>query len=485
MRVLFVRPPNGAAGSNTVRDFIYGCWCNGRRIGGMRMPPLNELSAATCARAAGADSTFLDAQMEPDRHRELAARRFADIDVVAIMSSTQSFREDVAYLDTIKRANPRMRSILFGSHPTFMPEHALRPEGVDYIVMGEPEESIRCLLRALVDGGSMENVAGIGYRNGRGEARVNPPRSLLDVNELPIPDRTMLSGSRADYFNPVVKRMPYTTMQTSRGCPGKCTFCTSPVFYGNRYRLRSADKVLEELREVVRLGYREVFFRDETFTVDRRRILDICEAMLTEGIDLTWIANGRVDMIDRERMTSMKRAGCHLLKFGVESGDDDMLKSYKKGVTCEQTEAAFRLAREVGLATHAHIILGGPGETPDTIEKTIRFAKKIRATTASFGIVTPYPGTELFESVAKKRPEIADGSASNMTNLHIQGFYSEEICQMSSKQLSRAVVRAYRKFYLRPTYLANRLFSSRSMEELMIQSIGGFNVLLFAVTGRK
>ncbi len=485
MQVLFVRPPNGSAGRNTVRDFVYGCWCNGRRIGGMRMPPLSELYAATSARDAGADATVLDAQMEPHRHRELAARRFADIDAVVVMSSTQSFRQDVAYLESVKRANPRTRSILFGSHPTFMPEHALRAEGVDYIVLGEPEESLRCLLRALAGGESTENVAGIGYRNGRGEARVNPPRPLLDVNDLPIPDRTLLSRNRVDYFNPVVKRMPYTTMQTSRGCPGKCIFCTAPAFYGKKYRLRSAKKVLEELREVARLGYREVFFRDETFTVDRRRLFDICEAMLAEGIDLAWIANGRVDMVDREMMTLMKRSGCHLLKFGVETGVDDILRNYKKGVTCEQAEAAFRLAREVGLATHAHIILGGPGETPGTIEKTIRFAKRIRPATASFGIVTPYPGTELFESVAKKRPEIADGSASNMANLHIQGFYSEEICRMSSQQLSRAVVRAYRKFYLRPVYLANRLFSSRSVEELMIQAIGGFNVLLFALTGRK
>lgn len=485
MQVLFVRPPSGASGRNIVRDFVYGCWCNGRRIGGMQMPPLNELYAATCAREAGADVSFLDAQMEPQRHDRLSAGRFAGVDAVVIMSSTQSFRQDVDYLESVKLLNPRMRTILFGSHPTFMPQHCLREEAVDFIVLGEPEDSLRCLLRALADGNSIDGLAGIGYRNGHGQGRINPFRPLMDVNDLPIPDRTLLSRSKVDYFNPVVKRMPYTTMQTSRGCPGRCIFCTAPAFYGNRYRLRSAEKVLEELREIVGLGYREVFFRDETFTVDRRRLSDICAGMLEEGIDLAWIANGRVDLVDREMMILMKRSGCHLLKFGVETGSDQMLKNYKKGVTCGQAEEAFRQAREVGLATHAHIILGGPGETSRTVEQTIDFAKSIRPTTASFGIVTPYPGTELFDRVAKMRPEITDGSASNMANLHTEGFYSEDICRMSSEQLSRAVVRAYRKFYLRPVYLAKRLLSNRSLEELMIQAIAGFNVFVFALTGRK
>ncbi len=448
------------------------------------MPPLNDLYVATHARQAGIDVDLLDAQMEPDRYSVMLHQRFADVLAVVVLSSTQSFRQDVISLAAIKRLNPHVHTILFGSHPTFMPEYCLREDVVDFIVLREAEETIRRLLRGLADGACTEELAGIGYRDGLGEIRINTPRVLMDLDNLPIPDRTLLP-KRSDYFNPVVKRLPYTTMQTSRGCPGRCIFCTAPSFYGNKYRFRSIELVLEELRQIQRLGYREVFFRDETFTASERRTHEFCEAVLSAGIDLSWIANGRVDTVDRKTAALMKRAGCHLLKLGVETGDDRLLKAYKKGTTCAQAEEALRTAREVGLATHAHIIFGGPGETPDTIEKTIKFVRKAAPTTASFGILTPYPGTELFETVSQKRPEIKDGSDSNMINLHTKGFYSKDICRMSGEALSKAVVRAYRKFYFRPTYLAGQLLCRRSLEEFMIKALGGLNVFTFALTGRK
>ncbi len=484
MRALFLKPPTGAAGKRIVRDFVYGCWCNGRRIGGMQMPPLNDLYAATHARQMGVDVEFIDAAMEPKRYEGLIADRFGGVLAAVIMSSTQSFREDVRHLEAIRRLNPDVRTILFGSHPTFMPEFCLREDVIDFIVLREAEETIGRLLRALLDGEPTDELTGIGFRDATGVPRVNPPRPLIDLDDLPIPDRTLLPPG-ADYFNPVVKRMPYATMQTSRGCPGRCIYCTAPTFYGNKYRFRSVEKIIEELHEIKRLGFREAFFRDETFTVMKERVLALCDAMVSEDLGLSWIANGRVDMVDREMMEAMKRAGCHMLKFGIETGDDEMLRTYRKGTTCRQAIDAMGEARRAGLATHAHVIFGGPGETTVKMDRTIEFVKALRPSTASFGILTPYPGTRLFDMVAEKRPEILDGSDSNMANLHTQGFYSQDICEKSGEALSKTVVRAYRKFYLRPSYLARRLVGSRSLEEFMIQAIAGMNILAFALTGRK
>jgi anaerobic magnesium-protoporphyrin IX monomethyl ester cyclase len=484
VKALFLKPPAGVAFKNIVRDFVYGCWCNGRRIGGMQMPPLNDLYAATHAREGGIAVLFVDASVEPARYDDLLNQRFSGIGAVVLMSSTQSFRQDAVVLRAIKALNPDVKAILYGSHPTFMPEYCLQEDVVDYVVLREAEETIRRLLQAIVRGEGVDSITGIGYRTAGGQIRINALRPLMNLDDLPIPDRRLLPPG-VTYFNPVVKRLPYATMQTSRGCPGRCIYCTSPSFYGNKYRLRSVPRVIEELHAIEGLGYREVFFRDETFTVGRDRVREICEAILSEGIDLKWIANGRVDMVDEQTMRLMKRAGCHMLKFGVETGDEEILKVYRKGATCDQAREAFRAARAVGLSTHAHIIFGGPGETPRTIERTMEFVKAIRPTMASFGILTPYPGTRLFEMVAEKRPEIRDGSESNMENLHVEGFYSEDICQMSGAALSRAVVRAYRQFYLRPLYLIGRVLSSRSLEELMIQTIAGLNVFQFALTGRK
>lgn len=483
-RVIFLKPQTGPVGKNIVRDLVYGCWCNGRRIGGMQMPPLNDLYAATHCRQPGVEVVFLDAQMEPERYRRLAEAGFRGVGAVVMLSSTQSFKEDVGTIKRIKALNPGVRAVLFGSHPTFMPAYCLAEESVDFLVQGEPEETLRELIHILVNGGDPGQVKGICFRDEAGKIRVNPRRPFMKMDDLPIPDRSLLPEG-ADYFNPVVKRLPYTTMQTSRGCPGRCIFCTAPTFYGNRYRFRSPANVLAELEEVKRLGFREVFFRDETFTANKNRNLQICEAMIRRNLDLSWIANGRVDMVDRESLKLMKRAGCHMVKFGVESGCDAILEAYRKGTTTRQALEAFRLARDAGLETHAHFVMGGPGETPATLRQTVDFARELKPTTVSFGILTPYPGTELFERVARKHPEIRDGSDSNMENLHVQGFYAESVCGLKGQDLSRAVVKAYRRFYLRPRYLLERLVKIRSLEELVILGVAGLNVLQYSLTGEK
>jgi len=482
--VLFLKPPMEGVGKNAVRDFLYGCWCNGRRIGGMQMPPLTELMAASHARQDGLDVVFIDAEIEPGRYEAALRDRFADYLAVVIMSSTQSFRADVAELEKIGELNPDTKKILFGSHPTFMPEYCLKEPAVDYVVIQEPEESLRELLAAILHGGDTSEILSTGHRDNYGEIHVNDRRAFSKMDDLAIPDRSLLPKG-ADYFNPVVKRVPYTSMLTSRGCPARCNYCTAPVFYGNKTRVRSVESVLEEMRQIGSLGYREIFFRDETFSAYKGRNLRIYEGMLKEDMDFTWIANGRVDMIDEEGMIGMKKAGCHMIKFGVETGSAEMLERYNKGTTLEQAEFTFRKCQEHGLDTHAHIIFGGPGETLETIRETMDFLKKLRPSTATFGILTPYPGTEIFDMVAKEHPEIYDGSGSTMDNLHVEGFYSDALCDLTGDQLSKEIVRSYREFYLRPSYLAKKLSRVQSLEELTISAIGGFNVLQFALTGQK
>ena len=310
------------------------------------------------------------------------------------------------------------------------------------------------------------------------------PRAFMDMDALPIPDRTLLPKG-IDYFNPVVWNVPYTTMQTSRGCPGKCIFCTAPEFYGRKIRFRSTANVMTELREIKGMGFKEVFFRDETFTAYRERNKEICQAMIDENLGLTWIANGRVDMIDRETMALMKKAGCHMLKFGVESGSGEMLRAYQKGTTLDQARQAFRDAAEVGIDTHAHLVLGGPEESPGTLANTLAFVKELNPTTASFGLLTPFPGTELFRRVEEKHPEIRDGSDSNMANLHIDGFYAETISGMTGEALNSWLLKCYRAFYLRPGYLIKRLLGIRSVNQAMVMLIAGLNIFSFALSGKK
>jgi anaerobic magnesium-protoporphyrin IX monomethyl ester cyclase len=484
MQTLILKPPLEGTSRNVVRDFVYGCWCNGRRVGGMQMPPLNDLYVATHARNAGLEILFLDAQLQPERYHAIKEADFSSIGAVVLLCSTQSFVSDSKLLAEIKSIKPSVNGILFGSHPTFMPNYCLSNPAVDFIVLREPEESLRQLLICLRDGCDPSDIEGIGFRKKDGQVVITNPRPFLDMDDLPIPDRSLLPDG-IDYFNPVVKQIPYTTMQTSRGCPGRCIFCTAPQFYGRKIRCRSTHNVLAEIREIIRMGYREIFFRDETFTAYRKRNVEICKSIIDEKLDIAWIANGRVDMVDKDIMALMKRAGCHMIKFGVETGSKEILKDYKKGTTLPQARKAFAEARVAGLDTHAHIIIGGPGESEDTLVSTLAFVKELNPTTASFGILTPYPGTELFDNVACKNPEILDGSESNMENLHIHGLYSESICGLTGAYLNRWVKKCYRGFYMRPRYLIDRLFSIRSLDHAMALTIAGLNIVYFALSGRK
>ena len=482
MKVLILSPAIEGV-RNVVRDFMYGCWCGGRRIGGMQMPPLNLLYVATVLRQSGHQVELVDAALDYGAY-ERARERASEYGALVILTSTNSFGLDVTACQEVKRSNPAIKTILFGSHPTFMPDHCLAESAVDVIVRREPEFIIRDLVGELERGGDWRKVRGIGYRRDGKNVLNRYYPFIRNMDELPAPDRSLLPAG-IDYFNPVVKRMPYTTLQTSRGCPAKCNFCTVPTFFGKRIRVRSADRVIDEFVTLAGLGYREVFIRDETFTVYRERNTEICQRLIDERVDLTWICNARVDMITSDQIALMKRAGCHMIKFGVESGNQRILDNIGKGITVEQTRAAFRACRDLGMDAHAHVMLGATGETRDTIEQTIDFVCSLEPTTASFGIFTPYPGTEVFSQVARDHPEIADGTDATMQLLHVTGFYNQYFTDLPTDELERSVRTAYRRFYFRPRYLARRLRSIDSGDELMRWVIAGTNIFSFGVRGNN
>ena len=481
--VLLLLPGDGINSKNSVRDLIYGCWCNGRRIGGMQMPPLNHLYVATSLKEDGHTVQFIDAQVEYPRYKKLDSEKFFGIDFVLMISSSNSYKEDLKTAQYIKNKNPSIKVLFFGSHPTFKPEACLKEEAIDYIVIREPEMIIRELIRRVVNEENLASLAGCGYMED-GIPIVNEFENHFDMNELPIPDWSFLP-SNLDYFNPVVKRVPFATMQTSRGCPAKCIYCTAPFFYGNSLRVRTPENVLKEIRYLSKLGYKEIFFRDETFTAFKSRNKVVCEAIVKEKIDVTWIANARVDMFDRETAEFMKKAGCHMIKFGVETGDEQMLLNLKKGATVAQAHEAFRICHEVGIDTHAHLMFGGPGETKETIKNTLAFVKEINPTTASFGILTPYPGTEHFKMVQEKFPEIMDGTDADMESLHTNAYFSQALCDLSQKDLQSAITKAYRSFYFRPSYIFSRIVKLNSLNEFFRLALAGSNIFIFGLTNKK
>jgi len=466
--------PSSAFTKNVVRDVIYGCWCKGKRIGGGTVIPYWLVLIATILKESGVETDYIDmkfgSRFDP---REYGA--------VIINTSSMSFNEDVAVLGLLKKENPSIKTIVFGSHPTFMPNYCLERDEIDFVVRGEADYVLRDIVSALSEGRSTDEISGIGFKK-NGRKIVNSPREYIgDLDDMPFLDDSFIPD--IVYFNPLISRYPYIPLITSRGCPGKCVFCPASSFYGNVWRAQSAERVVAEMEHFYKKSYAEVYFRDETFTFNSKRVRDICRLLIRKNIKMKWICNARIGTLDLKLLKLMKVAGCRWIKIGVESGVQEILDRSKKGISVEKTRQSFKWMRQAGIESHAHFMLGMPGETRATVHRTIEFAKEIRPTTASFGICTPYPGTPLFDQVVARHPGYEDGSSVNFSTLHTQGYFNEEFTELKKEALTRALYTAYRKFYLRPSYIFSWLWRIRSAGDLRRLSISAANVLDFAIRG--
>lgn len=481
MKVIALNPPS-IGSDNVIRDVVYGCWCKGKRIGGAKTPPHPLLLIATILKAQGHEVKMIDA---PAQHLNMDSliTEIGDTAAVIINSSVMTLSEDAQILKTIKDNLENIKTIVFGAAPTFMPEFCLRFEGIDIIVRREPEFIIRDLINCLDSHVSeWHDIKGIGYRQNSSPVINDFYPFIENLDELPFVDWDLLP-SGLDYFNPIVRRYPYVTDLTTRGCPGSCIFCMSPPFYGCKIRGRSAANVLEGFRRHIRKGIREVYLRDEMFTSLKARNREIFKTMITEKMDLSWICSVKIGTVNKDDLQLMKEAGCHTIKFGVESGVQEILDNIKKGITLDKIRDTFRWVRQLGISTHAHIMIGNPGENKNTLKETIRFLKNISPTTVTFGIITPYPGTPLFERVAEKYPEIRSGFSLDIKTLHSSSFFTDTFCELSADELAYYEKAMHRWFYWRPLYILNWLRRIKSVSDLTRIVKAGSKILDFSIRG--
>lgn len=421
------------------------------------VPPLGLAYLAAVAREAGHAVSILDAFAEGLSWEAFEARvRAAGADLIGITGMTP-------IADAVQRAirlcRPHARwLVLGGPHATAQPDRILadNPE-LDFAVIGEGEVTFRELLERLEGGSSPDGLAGLVTRSGAG-----PARPLIDqLDDLPSPARDLLPNDRYRY--PLSAGRRITTMISSRGCPYGCIFCDKNVF-GSRWRARSADSVLAEIDRVVRdFGVQTLIFYDDLFTLKPDRLRAICEGLIARKYDLTWKAEGRVDLADAELLRLMRRAGCDTLAYGVESANPRGLEYLGKRTTPDQIRTAFRATRAAGIKTVGYFILGIPVETYEDALRTIRFATEIRTDYAQFSILSPMPGTRLYrEAVARGwYREIAAQNVNDKDRLR-PVVISEN---WDEARLIAIVHQAHRMFYLRPGYIARRLLALRSGEE--------------------
>lgn len=324
-------------------------------------------------------------------------------DVVGITANSLAFQRAMDIALMVKARDRRIIVVVGGGHANVWPDYPLKYECCDIVVHGEGEITAAELWARLEKGAPYDDMPGIAYRNRGNEIVVNPARALIDdLDTLPFPARHLFPISRYRQDSHLSAR-PVFSAGTSRGCPFSCRFCSHNVVFGRRYRARSPKNVVDEIEEIIAVQHaKAVYFRDDTFTVDKQRVLGICEEIRRRRLDFVWECESRVDTIDEEMIVAMKAAGCEVIWCGLESGSQRILDSLGKGITLEQVKETYGLLHKHGIRTRAMFMIGIPGETMADIETTAVWAQSLGIGWSGFSIFTGFPTSPMYREVLEK-----------------------------------------------------------------------------------
>lgn len=325
-------------------------------------------------------------------------------DLVGITAMTTKFGSVLKTAEIVKRHNPQLLIVVGGPHATLLPDQTLKSENIDMVVRGEGEltfvELVEVLVRSKGSGvgrngpsaisPQLSAIKGISYKN-NGRVVHNPPREFIkDLDEIPFPARDLLMHPR----NYTSEDMG--AIMTSRGCPFNCSYCCHP--WGKRVRHRSVENVIREMKKVKdTYGTTQFEYKDDTFTVNRRWVLELCDRLISEKVKVNWGCTTRVELLNEELVEMMKKAGCNVVKLGIETGSERILKETKKGITFDHVKRAAKLLNRHGIFWSGYFMIGLPTETEEDIRKTYEFMKELNPYYAGLGIYNPFPKTELFD----------------------------------------------------------------------------------------
>ena len=397
----------------------------------------------------------------------------ASPDVVGFTAVTPTVNMAVQYACKAKEAGARL-TVIGGPHVTALPEEALE-KGVDVVVRGEGELTMKELAADL---GGFEGIKGVSYVKD-GKIVHNPDREFIeDLDSLPFPARGLFPEMRHYKGQPVLgNRTPVGNISTSRGCPYGCRFCFKALF-GRKFRARSAGSIVEEWGRLVRdFGVKEITISDDAFTTDAARVHEVCDLIIKEGLDIPWTcSNGiRVNTATLDVLSHMKKAGCYRVAFGIENGDEDVLRAIGKKITLAQVDDAIRAARKVGIKTTGFFMLGGPWDTKETMRKTIDFAVKVQPDYAQFSIATPYPGSELYDIVRRDgNLLVADWGRYDIYETEVYFEMPGRFTRQDVLDMNRL---AYRRFYLNPRTVIRKLTTFDTYRYLP-RTVGGLRKFL-------
>lgn len=425
--------------------------------------PLGTLYVAASLMKAGHEVKFFNGAFMS--HNDIL-RSVSDYgpEFVGIYSTAFGWNKAESTAFDVKNKNREVFIAAGGPYPIAAREKCLRDSiWIDAVVTGEGEITVVEMLDRISRGEGLKGVEGIAFRE-QGRIIENPPRPFItDLDSLPFPARELLGDEHTRLYIPppaTYKRKPVAVIMTSRGCNRKCVFCfqmDKERKSGIRYR--SLENVMEEVEQCLSRGYREIKFIDDTFAADYERAMRTAEEIKSRRLDFTWFASACVNQVDKPLLRAFKEAGCWAILMGAESGVQKNLNALKKGITLDQTRNAVNAAKDAGLKVFTPFIFGIPGETYEDALKTIEFACELNPDIANFHSLTPFPGTELYDDIARY------GSMSgDLTDFTYQGaaFIPHT---MKREEITKLRQIAFRTFYSRPRFILKRILGLRSIHD--------------------
>lgn len=425
--------------------------------------PLWLIYAALYSSKQGHNVSFLDApakQLNEEQSLNIIRKTDNEHSLFVLDTSTPSIKSDVAFAGKLKALYPHSFVVLVGTHPSACAEETLGySDAVDAVAIGEYDCIMNELANVLDAGKDLREVRGLCFWDGKEFVRTAPMPPMKNLDDLPFASQFIKEHlNERDYFF-AAATYPSIQIFTGRGCPFRCNFCVYPqTMHGHAFRARSAENVVAEF-EYIAANFpdvKEVVIEDDTFTANKKRVLDICRLLVEKKLNkrLKWLCNARVDL-DLETMLAMKKAGCRLIIPGIESGSQQILDNIKKGTKVEYFYQYVANAKKAGLLIHACYMVGNQGETRETMEETLRLALRLNTDTAQFFPLIPYPGTEAYQWAREnnyietdyEKYCLPDGTHNTVLSLP----------DLSAGEMVDFCNRARKKYYLRASYILHRL----------------------------
>ncbi|MDO8559298.1 MAG: radical SAM protein [bacterium] len=446
--------------------------------GERRIPllPLGLASIAAYLKSKNTDVSVIDAWAEGMGLETLENKvSQSKADIIGITMASPYYDKARVAIEICRQALPNSIIIAGGPHPSALPVETLQEiTQLDICAIGEGELT----MQELAEGKTLETINGIAYRDGK-EIKLTPPRDFIkNLDDLPFPARELFPIEKYRFLPPAGREKPCFSMITSRGCPYHCAFCFKDVFK-DIYRSRSPKNVVDEIEKLItEYGAKEIQFVDDDFSLNAQRAKGICEEILRRGLKFRWSCTSRVNLVNEELLRKMKEAGCWMVIYGIESGNQKILDSINKKFTVEQAISALEITRKVGLLTSCGFIIGLPGETKETIRETLDLAKKLKPDFFSCTVLLILPGSGLFKLIQGGKYQGKLKTMEKPAGTYVKkGNFTVIEENLTSEELEETVRKANREFYLRPQYIWQFLKGIRSFSDFKYYLAGGLGII--------